>query len=294
MNKLLILILIFISNILIPVYAKEQIKIIVPYTAGGLSDKLARQLQTYLVNDEYDFVVENRVGAGGLIGTQSIVDEKSKPLLLVSGQAIVSNYVLGNAKYDVDKDFTFLSCLITDTTVLVSNSAGDIKEFQDLYSSSKLSVAYGTSGIGTVQHMLSPIIAGKDKKQIEIPFKGAPEVANALLAGTIDWYVDNLTIVSPLIDSGKFRILASNQKLKKYPNVPTFKELNIDIHGFKSKQLFVANNNITPQLKAYIEKKLVDKQFTNLLESAGYESCVNSKPASSLATEKELIKKLLK
>lgn len=294
MNKLLILALIFIANIFIPVYAKEQIKIIVPYTAGGLSDKLARQLQSYLVNDDYDFVVENRVGAGGLIGTQSIVDEKSKPLLLVSGQALVSNYVLGNAKYDIDRDFTFLSCLITDTSVVITNSESSIKTFQDLYSNNKLNVAYGTSGIGTVQHMLSPIIAGKDKKQIEIPFKGAPEVATALLAGTIDWYVDNLTIVSPLIDSGKFRILASNQKLKKYPNVPTFRELNIDTHGFKSKQLFVANNNITPQLKAYIHKKLGDKQFTNLLESIGYESCIDLKVPTSLDTEKDLIKKLLK
>lgn len=294
MNKLILVILLFITSIFIPSYAKEPVKIIVPYSAGGLSDKLARQLQTYLVNENYDFIVENRVGAGGLVGTQSIVDEKNKPLLLVSGQALVSNYVLGNAKYNIDKDFTFLSCLVTDTTVVISNSNSDIKDFRDIYNNSRVSIAYGTSGVGTVQHMLSPLIAGKDKKQIEIPFKGASEVANALLAGTIDWYVDNLTIVTPLIDSGKFRILAAAQKLKKYPNVPTFKELNIDIHGFKSKQLFVANNNLSPELKDYLQKKLEDKQFTSLLESAGYESCVNSKPSVNLTTEKELIKKLLK
>lgn len=274
-------------------HARETVKIIVPYTAGGLSDKLARQLQTYLTNDNYEFVVENRAGAGGLIGAQSIVDEKNKPLLLVTGQALVSNSILGHAKYDINNDFVFLSCLVSDTTVVVSNSNGDIKSFQDIRSSGS-TVSYGTSGIGTVQHMISPIVAGSDKRQIEVPFKGAPEVMNALLSGTITWYVDNLTVVAPMIDSGKFRILAASQKLKKYPDVPSFRELNININGFRSKQLFVANNNITPQLKAYIDSKLEDKQLSNIFESLGYESCINTKVQSGLKTEKELIEKLLK
>lgn len=290
MNRFLFLFLLFISNIFISSHAKEPIKIIVPYTAGGLSDKLARQLQTYLTNEDYEFIVENRPGAGGVIGTQSIVDE-TKPMLLVSGQALVSNQILGNAKYDIDKDFTFLSCLITDTTVVVSNSNSQIKTFKDIHVVGNK--AYGTSGIGTVQHMLSPIVAGYDKKQLEVPFKGAPEVATALLSGTIDWYIDNLSIVAPMIDSGKFRILATNEKLKKYSDIPTFKELNIDIHGFKSKQLFVANKNITTDMKTYVERKIQDKQFLTLLESLGYDSCVNSK-SITLKTEKEIITKLLK
>lgn len=293
MRRFLFLLMFVITNLIVSAYAKETVKIIVPYTAGGLSDRIARQLQTYLSNDDYDFVVENRVGAGGMIGAQSIVDD-NKPMLLVTGQALVSNQVLGNAKYDVEKDFIFLSCLITDTTVVITNSNSDIKKLQDIHNTNKATIAYGTSGIGTVQHMVSPIVAGFDKKQIEVPFKGAPEVANALLSGTIDWYVDNLTVVTPMIESGKFRILASSQKLKKYPDVPSFKELNIDIHGFRSKQLFVANNNITPQLKSYIEKRIEEKQFANILESLGYDSCINTKLPAGLKAEKETIRKLLK
>lgn len=282
----------FLFVVSLSTYAKETVKIIVPYTAGGLSDRLARQLQTYLTNDDYEFVVENRPGAGGLIGTQSIVDEKNKPMLLVSGQALVSNSILGHAKYDINNDFVFFSCLVSDTTVVVSNSNSDIKNFNDIRTVSS-TVPYGTSGIGTVQHMVSPIVAGGDKKQVEITFKGTPEVMNALLSGTIMWYVDNLTIVAPMIDSGKFRILAASQKLKKYPDVPSFRELGINIHGFRSKQLFVANNNITPQMKSYIDRKLEDKKLAELLESLGYESCINTK-GSGLKAEKELIEKLLR
>lgn len=293
MRKLLLIGLIFLSGLVSSASAKETIKIVVPYTAGGLSDKLARHLQTYLANDDYDFIVENKVGAGGLIGAQAVADEKTKPLLLVSGQALVANDVLGNSKYIAEKDFTFISCLATDSIVVVANAGGEFKTVQDIYRTGK-SVSYGTSGIGTTQHIVSPIVAKRDKNQIEIPFKGAPEVTTALLSGTVDWAIDNLRSVAPMIESGKFVILASSNKLKKYPGVPTFKELGIDIHGFKANQLFVANNAVSPELLNYIKKKLEDKEFTSLLESNSYESCVNTKNSAGLKLEKEIIKKLVK
>ena len=276
-------------------FAKETIKIVVPYSAGGTSDRLARQLQTYLSNDEYTFVVENKPGAGGALGATQVANDKTEPTLLVSGQALVTNTLLGNAKYDVETDFVFLSCLITDPIVVVARADSSLKNLQDIKTLAQTkSVAYGTSGAGTVQHMISPIIAGSNNNQVEVPFKGAADVMNALLAGTITWYLDSVTLVSPLVDSGKFRILAASQKLKKYPEVPTFKELNIEIHGFKSRQLFVANTAITPKLKTHIDRKLNDDQMTQIFSSMGYESCVDTKTANSLKIEKDIIKRLLR
>lgn len=291
MNK--ILLFLFLSVFTLLTQANEVVKIVVPYTAGGLSDRLARHLQLKLSGPEYTFVVENRPGAGGLIGAQSIVDDKNKPILMITGQALVSNSVLGNAKYDLEKDFVFLSCLVTDTTVVVSKFDGPIKRIQDIQTTT-IPISYGTSGIGTAQQMISPIVAGNNKNQIPISFKGAPEVMNALLSDTISWYVDNLSIVAPLIDSDKFRILATSQKLKKYPDVPSFKELNINIHDFRSKQLFVANSNINPQLKSYLDRKLEDKQTIESLESLGYDSCINTKKTDGLRTERLIIERLLK
>lgn len=290
MKKLLIILALICSS----VFAKDTVKIVVPYPAGGTSDKIARHIQTHMNSDEYNFVVENRVGAGGLVGATYAANEKA-PTLLVSGQALVSNAVLGNAKYDLDNDFVFLSCMITDPIVIVVKADGPIKSFQDLKNMAKNSpVPYGTSGIGTVQTMISPFITNREANYIEVPFKGSPEVMNALLSDTIMWYSDILNLVTPLVESGKFRIIAANDKLKKYPNVPTFKELNIDIHAFKSRQLFVANSAIDPSLRAYIVKKLNEESLKNLLSQNGYESCINTSTQNGLKTEKDIIKKLLK
>lgn len=290
MKKLLVIALLLCCN----AFAKETIKIVVPYPAGGTSDKIARNIQTHMNSDEYTFVVENKVGAGGLVGATHAASEKT-PALLVSGQALVSNAVLGNAKYDLDADFVFLSCMITDPIVVVVKADGPIKSFQDLKTLAKTTaVPYGTSGIGTVQTMVSPMIINREPNHIEVPFKGSPEVMNALLSDTIVWYLDILNLVTPLVESGKFKIIASNDKLKKYPGVPTFKELGIETHGFKSRQLFVANSAVDAQLKTYVIKKLNEDGMRNLLAQNGYESCINTNNSSGLKTEKDIIKKLLK
>lgn len=273
------------------VFAKENIKIVVPYSAGGTSDKVARHIQNYMNNSEYNFVVDNRPGAGGLVGATYVANEKT-PTLLVSGQALVTNSVLGNAKYDLENDFTYLSCMIADPIVLVVKTDGPIKTFKDLLAANN--APYGISGPGTVQSILSPTIVNKDPKYIELTFKGSPETMNALLSDTITWYVDILNFVGPLVDSGKLKIIASTDRLKKYPDVPTFKELNIDIGSFKSKQLFVANSSIDPMLHRYIVKKLNEDGLKEVLRNNGFDHCINTNTSSGLKSEKELIKRLLK
>jgi tripartite-type tricarboxylate transporter receptor subunit TctC len=275
--------------------ARETVKIVVPYTAGGVSDKLARQLQSYLSSDEYDFVVDNKPGAGGSIGATSVANEKHEPMLLVSGQALITNTLLGNAKYDVENDFVFLSCLVTDPIAVLVRADSPIKKFQDIRILSQTkTIPYGTSGIGTVQSIVSPILANGDINQIEIPFKGASDVMNALLSNTIVWYLDSVTLTSPLIDSGKFRMLAASQHLNKYPDVPTFKDIGVDIHGFKSRQLFVANTSISTKLKNYIIVRLNDKQMSQIITNTGYESCIDTEKPNALKAEKDVIKRLLK
>lgn len=293
MKKILIGVLFGVLSL--AVLSKETIKIVVPYTAGGTSDRLARQLQTYLTNDDYNFVVDNKPGAGGSLGASFVANEKNEPMLIVSGQALVTNTLTGAAKYDVETDFIFISCLITDPFVVVTKADGPFKRFSDIRSIAETKpVAYGTSGVGTVQSMISPLIAGDSKNQIEVPFKGAADVRNALLADTINWYLDSVTLVAPLIDDGKFRVVAASQKLKKYPDVPTLQELGINIHGFKSRQLFAANTAVDVKLKKYIDKKLNDDQMGSILTGMGYESCIDTKNVNALKTEKEMIKRLLK
>lgn len=275
--------------------AKETIKIIVPYPAGGTSDKLARQLQTHLSNEEYNFVVENKAGAGGSIGATFVASEKNEPLLIVSGQALVTNVLLGNVKYSLDTDLKFISCLTTDPIVVVSKVSGPIDTYSDIKRlGEKQTVAYGTSGAGSVQSMISPLVAGEQKNQIEIPFKGAPDVKNALLSDVIMWYVDNIALVDPLIQGGKFKLLAASTKLNKYPNVPVFKDLGIELHGFKSRQLFASNTALSLNQRAYIIKRMNEKSLSQVFSDMGFDSCIDTSQQDGFKGEMSNIKRLLK
>lgn len=275
-------------------FAKETVKIVVPYTAGGTSDILARSLAPLLSNENYNFIVENKPGAGGLVGAELVASEKNEPQLILTGQALVSNVVLGNAKYDLEKDFKHITCVTTVPIGILVKADSPIKTMRDIVEMSKIkSISYGTSGIGTVQSMVSPLIF-KDSNQIEVPFKGAPEVLNALLAGTITWQIDNVLLAGPLVDSGKLRFIGVSTKLKKYPDIPTFKELNIDIHNFAVKQLLASNIAVSSKLRTHIDTVLNSEAVSKMYESIGYDSCINTSQPNYLKTERDIIKRLLK
>lgn len=276
--------------------AKETIKLIVPYPAGGTSDRIARVLQTHLnTSSDYQFVIDYKVGAGGTIGASHVAAEKNEPLLLLGGQSIVISAVTGNVKYDLENDFTFLSCMTTDTIAIVAKNNNKINRYQDLLELAKTTaVPYGTSGLGTVQSMVSPIVVNRNKNHFEVPYKGAAEVMNALLADTIVWYIDSINLVSPQIDAGNFKLLGVSSKSKKYPDAPTFKELGINIHGFANRQLLMANNVLDKKLRDFIAKRLNEEALTVTLTQMGYDTCINTNNPNALKVEKDIINKILK
>jgi tripartite-type tricarboxylate transporter receptor subunit TctC len=212
----------------------KPVKVIVPYSPGGSSDALGRLVTVGLTEAfKQNFVVENKGGAGGMLGSQQV--SKLAPdgyNLLVSG---VASHVIAPAEnpkiYDPIKDFTHIAILGGPPIVLAVHAdlpVTDLASFIALAKKVSKGVSWGSPGKGTHGYLIGESFELLSKTPMEhIAYKGAAPAVVDLLAGHISASFTTLSTAAPHIQSGKLKALAvtSSKRLAEFPNVPTFAEL---------------------------------------------------------------------
>ena len=212
-------------------YPVKPVRIIVATGPGGVDDFTARQVAFKL--SEFlgqQFIVENRPGAGGMIGQTFVA--KSPPdgytLLLAGGSMAGAHYVNANITYDLLRDFTPVSLLTNFPFVLVLNPAlpvRSVKEFIELARSRPGKITFGTLGAGQIPYwgaVLFNAMAGIDA--LEIQYKNQADAVTDVITGRIDFY-----IAPPVVAIGskdKLRMLAVTTRVRSemLPDVPTIAE----------------------------------------------------------------------
>ena len=210
-------------------YPNQPIKLVVPYPAGGAGDFLARQYATKLaVELKQVVVVENRAGAGGLIGSDHVAKAKPDGYTLVVGSNSshsIAPSVVKKMPYDPVNDFAAISLLITTPYVVVVHPDVPAKTLSELIALGKSkpdSLTFGSAGNGTTPHLAGELFSTMTGvKMRHIPYKGSGPMANDLLGGQIQLAFDNS--VMSQIKAGKLRALAVTgpQRLGSLPDVPT-------------------------------------------------------------------------
>ncbi|MCD0502793.1 Bug family tripartite tricarboxylate transporter substrate binding protein [Bordetella petrii] len=217
-------------------YPERPVKVVVAFTAGGTTDKLTRSVSEQLAQQlGQSFVVENRPGAGGNIGTEYVVrsDPDGYTLIVNSVGPIAVNSSLNKLNYDPLTDLVPIVQLATVPNVLVVPPELPIKTFQDFlkYAKSKKSLNYGSTGVGTSSHLSSYLLMQEigAKDATHVPYKGADAI-NDLIAGRLDFMFATAPSVIGQIRSGKLRALAvsTNKRSPGLPDLPTVAE-----SGFK-------------------------------------------------------------
>ncbi len=212
----------------------KPVRVIVPFTAGGSADTLGRIAAGKLSETlGQTFVVENRGGAGGLLGADLVV--QSRPdgyTLVVSGIAshVLAPALAAKLPFDPMKDATHIALLGGPPAVLAvhpSLPARNVKEFVTLAKARPKDLSYGSPGNGTLGHLVAELfkqVAGISVTHV--PYKGASGALVDLVAGHIQAVSTTLTTASGPIRSGRARALAisSVARLPDYPGVPTFRE----------------------------------------------------------------------
>ncbi|HCE30256.1 MAG: ABC transporter substrate-binding protein [Verminephrobacter sp.] len=220
----------------------KPIRLVVPYAPGGPLDVTARALAERVRDTLGTVVVDNKPGAGGNIGADFVA--KAAPDGLTIGLAATATHAVNpwlykRMPYDAGKDFAAITQMVRVPNVLVMNAEKadrlKIKTVADLIAYAKANPAklnYGSGGNGSAGHL-----AGEMFKQragiyaLHIPYRGANPAQLALLAGEVDFNIDNLAAAAPNIKSGKLRALAVTTA-QASPALPGVPPLSDTIKGF--------------------------------------------------------------
>jgi len=210
------------------------VKIIAPFAPGGTADTLGRLIAKSLSEQlKESFVVENRAGAGGVVGSEFVA--KSPPdgyTLVISGIAshVIAPLLPGGTPYDPLKDFTHVALIGGPPAVFAVDPklpAKTLKEFVALAKAKPGKLTYGSPGPGTQGQLVAEHfkrLAGIDV--VHVPYKGAAQAVADLMGGQINAVSTTLSTASGQIRGGRARALAlsSAQRLPDYPDIPTFAE----------------------------------------------------------------------
>jgi len=211
-------------------YPAKPVKIIVAFTAGGTTDLLARSVSQKLSERlGQSFVIENRPGGGGNIGTESVVRAAPDGYTLIVnsvGPISVNQSLYKKMSYDPLKDLLPIVQIADVPNVLVVHPSVPANSFDEFLAHAKTRPAdfnYGSTGVGTSSHLSSfMLMQNLGVEALHIPYKGA-NALNDLLAGRLQFMFATIPSVVSHIHAGKLRALAvsSSQPSRSLPKVPT-------------------------------------------------------------------------
>ena len=212
----------------------HPIRIIVPYPAGGSTDVLSRILAERMKEMfGQPFVIENRPGAGGNIGISAVTVSSPDGYTIGAatiGHFAINQYLYSKMPYDAERDMipASLTWELPNVFVVATDHcpAKSVSEFI-AWAKQKGRVSFGSPGVGTSPHLSGVMFVKRTGiDAVHVPFRGAAQTIPAMLAGDVNFAIDNLASYVPAIDSGKMRALAvtSAQRWPTMPDVPTMEE----------------------------------------------------------------------
>ena len=217
-------------------YPSRQVRVIVPFGAGGPADVYARVIAQHLSEQlKQTFVVEDRPGAGSIIGTDAVA--KSPPdgytLLVMSNTHTTNESLVSNKPFQLMRDFVPVATLNYSDLIMVvhpSVPAKDLKEFIALAKSKPGELNYASSGTGTPYHMAGELFKAMSGTNIvHVPHKASGEARNAVIGGHVQMMFDAITTMATNANAGQVRALGTTgtKRSELTPEVPTIAEAGI-------------------------------------------------------------------
>jgi tripartite-type tricarboxylate transporter receptor subunit TctC len=214
-------------------WPSRLIKIIVPFGLGGSADVMARYLAEHLREPLHEtVVVENRPGAGAVIGTDAVAKSESDgyTFLMMSNTHTANETLLPNRPYQLLRDLTPVASVNIAYNVLALHPSVPAKTVPELIALAKAEPGkynYASSGPGTPYHIIGEIFRAMAGIQVQhVPFRGSDQARNAVIAGTVHWMFDAIPTMAEQVKAGQVRGLATTgpKRSPLLPDVPTVAE----------------------------------------------------------------------
>lgn len=217
-------------------YPSRPVKIIVPFAAGGPADNYARFMAQRLQEAlGQPFVVDDRPGAGSVIGTDTAA--KAAPdgytLLLMSNTHTVNETLLPDKPFQLMRDFVAIAPINYSDLVLVANPALPAQNLKELVAQAKAKpgkINYASSGPGTPYHMAGELFKSMAGiSLVHIPYRGSSGARTDLMGGQVELMFDAVTTMAEQVKAGKVKAIATTGKVRSavLPDVPTMNEAGL-------------------------------------------------------------------
>ncbi len=282
-------------------YPSKLIRIIVPSTPGGPPDQIARMVATKLTAAlGQSVIVENRAGAGGMLGTAFVA--KTPPdgytvLITTASHTFIPAFT-PDTPYDAVKDFSHVTMLAENFgQALVVRPTLPVKTVPELVALARREpgkLSYGQAGLGTASHIPAEMmLAAANIEMLEVPYKGTPAAMTDLLGGHVDMFFIGTQIALPLVQEGKLRALAvtGKERWKGMPDVPTmqeqgFKDFNV-VNWFGAWLPAGAPPQIVARLQTEITKTLQEPDILKEFDTLGLRAVGSSPEEFARFVEKD-------
>jgi tripartite-type tricarboxylate transporter receptor subunit TctC len=217
-------------------YPSRPVKIVVPFGPGGPADIFSRQVAQYLTEQlKQTFLVENRPGAGSVIGTDAVAKSPADgyTLLAMSNTHTTNESLIKNKPYELMRDFIPVAPINYSGLVMVihpSVPAKDLREFIALAKSRPGQLNYASSGPGTPYHMAGELFKAMSGTDIvHVPHKASGEARNSVIGGHVQMMFDAITTMAPNVQAGQVRALGTTGEKRDavMPDVPTVAEAGV-------------------------------------------------------------------
>lgn len=282
-------------------WPEQPVKIVVPYPPGGNVDGAARIIAEALQSSfGRPFVIENKAGAGGLIGADSVARAEGDGytlLLGANGPILFAPEMASRRAYEWRRDFAPITMVSLTPLVLQvhpSVAARSMKEFVELVRREPGKLAMASPGAGTTNHLLSELVQSKmGLSWLTVQYKGNAPATTDLIAGHVDFNFDQVSVALPYIKDGRTRALGvtGSQRTAWLPDLPTFSEAGYpEIVGATFTGLMAPAKTppeVVARLNAEMRKILSDPQIKSRFAALGADAVPMSTDEFRQYLEKE-------
>jgi len=224
-------------------YPTRPVRLVVPFAPGGVTDLAARLVGQQLSTKwKQQVVIENKPGAGGVIGVE--LAARSDPdgytlLMATNGEITINPAISSKTRYDSQRDIIPIAMVTSTPFVWSANSSANINSLSELVARAKQKpgdLAYSSAGIGSSAHMATEqFAAATGIKLLHVPYRGGAPAAAAIVSGDVPVAAVALSSALPVIESGKVKLLATTSVKRSTlaPDVPTVNETGV-LKDFRS------------------------------------------------------------
>ena len=219
-------------------YPGKPIRLIVPFSAGGPADSLARWVGARLATSlGQPVIVDNKAGASGMIGTQATVNSAPDGYTLIFssvGAVAITPYLSEKVPYDPDRDLAPVVRVVTAPTVLVTSATGRFHNLGELVAAARADpgkITFASAGTGTTTHLGTELLKREARIDLtHVPYRGAAPAITDIIGGTADVLFADAPVVLPFLKSGKLRslVIGTPDRVAALPDTPTTRESGYD------------------------------------------------------------------